>query len=353
MHITTVLRVPPGFTQRNARVPAPIPAEDRALNRDVTISSAQTSAEYLRADLNETESQPCVIFGSTQGTLDLTGWNCWPDGKFERLFDWQQTSNTHGLATNWVVETLGHEIRHRYLGAITCHGRSCGMSLEPSLRAIDRHRRIEHECWGFHNHPKFTHSSISQPDGSLVFVEHNAKYTTSELDNEPRTNKTLNKLPPSPDASEFRETNDQEEWLGIGSEHDRLGITSMSKVSGNESSVKESTEKSVNSEDSLGAEQPATSETNWENAESEDFEFHSGICPTLTNWRTSVNFLFIVSRHSGSTEFFNPLRAVQADIGMRLVYLSCVVFNLRGCTRQLVPNIRVQIKYHFLRMSGG
>ncbi|KAF8172993.1 hypothetical protein K438DRAFT_1772423 [Mycena galopus ATCC 62051] len=53
-----LVRVPPGFNQRNVRVPAPISAEDRALNRDVIISSAQTSAEYLRADLYETESQP-------------------------------------------------------------------------------------------------------------------------------------------------------------------------------------------------------------------------------------------------------------------------------------------------------
>ncbi|KAF8169468.1 hypothetical protein K438DRAFT_1774262 [Mycena galopus ATCC 62051] len=299
-----LVRVPVGFNERNARLPAYTHPRDQALDTNISVAR-RSGTEYSD---HETKSLPRVAFDSTEGKLDSTGWNCWPDGNFERMFDWDEIFKTHGLATNWVVETLGHrgsrlsltwqkghETRHRCLGAITCHDRNCQMSLESSSRAIDRHRQIEHECAvcgeslghqacgvesslfrfqrggyflhrGFHNHLKFTHSSISQPDGSLVFVEYNAKYTISEE--------------PAPDSSGDEETSDHEEWLGIGSQNDWPGIRSTSKGSVHKFSFtaahEEPTEQSTNSEDSFDADvqqQSAKSEISLEAAESQDSEF--------------------------------------------------------------------------------
>ncbi|KAJ7366156.1 hypothetical protein DFH08DRAFT_678760 [Mycena albidolilacea] len=131
-----------------------------------------------------------------------TAWDGWPNGKFERSFSKQELSETRDLGTNWVLETLknrgtrsaatwkkGRETRRRCLEVIECHGRTCSMILEPAVRAIDRHRQLQHECdrcgetlghrtcgvesslyhfqgggffihCGFHNHSRFTHSSL-------------------------------------------------------------------------------------------------------------------------------------------------------------------------------------------------
>ncbi|KAJ7245388.1 hypothetical protein B0H12DRAFT_786488 [Mycena haematopus] len=110
--------------------------------------------------------------------------------------------------------------------------RTCGMVLEPSRRAVDRHRQLETECilcgesvghrrcgvesslyrfrhggyfihGGFHTHSKFTHATRSLPDGSISFVKHNPRYLPIEF-NEPDK---------SVDGSELEDS--REEWLGI------------------------------------------------------------------------------------------------------------------------------------------
>ena len=134
---------------------------------------------------------------------------------------------------NWVVEILKHqgsrtastwkkgqETRRRCLGAIECHGRTCGMVLEPSSRGVLRHRQLQSVCIrceeslehrtcgvessvyrfryggffvhrGLHNHPKFTHSTLTRPDGSLTFAEYIPKYDTIKFGGAPEVRTTF------------------------------------------------------------------------------------------------------------------------------------------------------------------
>ncbi|KAF8185346.1 hypothetical protein K438DRAFT_1765992 [Mycena galopus ATCC 62051] len=105
-----LVRVPMGFNERNARLPAYTHPRDQTLDTNISVAR-RSGAEYSD---HETKSLPRVAFDSTEGKLDSAGWNCWPDGNFERMFDWDEMFKTHGLATNWVVETLGHRggMRH-------------------------------------------------------------------------------------------------------------------------------------------------------------------------------------------------------------------------------------------------
>ncbi|KAF8145746.1 hypothetical protein K438DRAFT_1781660 [Mycena galopus ATCC 62051] len=97
-----LVRVPVEFNERNARLPAYTHPRDQALDTNISVAW-RSGAEYSD---HETKSLPPVASDSTEGKLDSTGWNCWPDGNFERMFDWDEMFKTHGLATNWLQERL-------------------------------------------------------------------------------------------------------------------------------------------------------------------------------------------------------------------------------------------------------
>ncbi|KAJ7868083.1 hypothetical protein B0H14DRAFT_2572572 [Mycena olivaceomarginata] len=206
-----LVRVPPDFDPSQlVHQAAANPTPDIDIGSDSDISSPPTPLRRFTV-----ASQFRV---SPEIEPNSTAWDGWPNGKFERSFSKQELSETQDLGTNWVLETLknrgtrsaatwkkGRETRRRCLGVIECHGRTCSMILEPAVRAIDRHRQLQHECdrcgetlghrtcgvesslyhfqgggffihCGFHNHSRFTHSSLSQANGSLSFVEYNPKY---------------------------------------------------------------------------------------------------------------------------------------------------------------------------------
>ncbi|KAJ6461764.1 hypothetical protein C8R45DRAFT_941157 [Mycena sanguinolenta] len=127
-------------------------------------------------------------------TPNLREWSGWPNGQIQRFFTLQQLSESRELGMNWVVEILkqqgsrtastwkkGQETRRRCLGAIECHGRTCGMVLEPSSRGVLRHRQLE--------------------NGSLTFAEYIPKYDTIKFGRAPQESTYAH--------------DDEEEWFGI------------------------------------------------------------------------------------------------------------------------------------------
>ncbi|KAJ7820666.1 hypothetical protein B0H14DRAFT_3735454 [Mycena olivaceomarginata] len=180
-------------------------------------------------------------------------WDFWPDGQFQSSVSPREITDTHKLATNWVLETVrsrgspgaltwqkGHELRRQCVGVIKCHNDTCSLQLAPAPRAIDRYTQIQHPCpicgdaltlspcgiesslyrfrdgglfihRGNHNHLIFTHSSQNQPNGSLGFVDYEPKYTA-----EPVHTSVAASSHPSPDASEDGSENESTaSWYGI------------------------------------------------------------------------------------------------------------------------------------------
>ncbi|KAJ6537036.1 hypothetical protein B0H19DRAFT_1079414 [Mycena capillaripes] len=118
-----------------------------------------------------------------------SNWDCWPDGKFEFLAPASRAVERH-KQQQYLCALCGEELVLR----------KCG--IESSLYRFRDGGFFVHG--GIHTHKRFTHSSVTRPNGTLGFVDHISKYNAPSI--EPRS-RTLG-LPSVNESSES-------EWEGI------------------------------------------------------------------------------------------------------------------------------------------